>query len=34
MPEELKDRHYFILSGIGNEKKIQEFLDYLKDNLK
>ena len=30
MPEELKDRHYFKLSGTGEEKKIQEFLDYLK----
>ena len=28
--EELKDRHYFKLSGTGEEKKIQEFLDYLK----
>ena len=34
MPEELKDKHYFKLSGTGNEKKIQEFLDYLKENLK
>lgn len=33
MPEELKDRHYFKLSETGNEKKIQEFLDYLKDSL-
>ena len=33
MPEELKDRHYFKLSGTGNEKKILEFLDYLKNNL-
>ena len=30
MPEELKDRHYFKLSETGEEKKIQEFLDYLK----
>lgn len=30
MPKELKDRHYFHLSGTGNEKKIQEFLDWLK----
>ena len=34
MPEELQDKHYFKLSGTGNEKKIQEFLDYLKKNLK
>ena len=34
MPDELKDKHYFKLSGTGNEKKIQEFLDYLKENLK
>ena len=34
MPEELKAKHYFKLSGTGNEKKIQEFLDYLKENLK
>lgn len=34
MPEELKDRKYFRLSGTGEEKKIQEFLNYLKDNLK
>ena len=34
MPEELKDRKYFKLSGTGNEKRIQEFLNYLKDNLK
>ena len=32
MPEALKDKHYFKLAGTGNEKKIQEFLDYLKDN--
>ena len=30
MPEQLKDRKYFKLSGTGNEKKIQEFLNYLK----
>lgn len=30
MPEELKNKHYFQLSGTGNEKKIQEFLNYLK----
>ena len=34
MPEELQGKHYFKLSGIGNEKKIQEFLAYLKKNLK
>ena len=34
MPDELKNKQYFKLSGTGNEKKIQEFLDYLKDNLK
>lgn len=34
MPKELQDRHYFKLSGTGNEKKIQAFLNYLKDNLK
>ena len=34
MPEELKDRKYFKLSEIVNEKRIQEFLNYLKDNLK
>ena len=34
MPEELKDKKYFKLSGTGNEKRIQEFLNYLKDNLK
>ena len=34
MPEELKDKKYFKLSGTGNEKKIQEFLNYLKENLK
>lgn len=34
MPEELKDRKYFKLSETGNEKRIQEFLNYLKDNLK
>ena len=30
MPEELKNKHYFQLSGTGNEKKIQEFLNHLK----
>ena len=34
MPKELQDKHYFKLSGTGNEKKIQAFLNYLKDNLK
>lgn len=34
MPKELKNKHYFKLSGTGNEKKIQDFLNYLKDNLK
>lgn len=34
MPEALKDKHYFKLSGTGNEKKIQEFLKYLKENVK
>ena len=34
MPEQLKNRKYFKLSGTGNEKKIQEFLDFLKENLK
>ena len=34
MPEELKNKHYFKLSGTGNEKNIQQFLDYLKNNLK
>ncbi|HIT22692.1 MAG TPA: replication-associated recombination protein A [Candidatus Scybalousia intestinigallinarum] len=34
MPEALKDKHYFKLSGTGNEKKIQEFLKYLKEHVK
>ncbi len=34
MPDELKNKHYFKLSGTGNEKNIQQFLDYLKNNLK
>ena len=34
MPKELKDRTYFKLSGTGSEVKIQNFLQYLKDNLK
>lgn len=33
MPPELKDRHYFQLSETGNEKRIAEFLKYLKDHL-
>ena len=32
MPEKLKDRHYFQLSEMGNEKRIQAFLDYLRKN--
>ena len=34
MPKELQDRHYFKLAGIGNEKEIQKFLDYLKESNK
>lgn len=34
MPPELKDRRYFRLSETGNEKRISEFLKYLRDNLK
>jgi len=34
MPPELKDRHYFKLSETGNEKRIAEFLKFLKSNLK
>ena len=34
MPKELENKRYFKLSGTGNEKKIQEFLDYLRKNLK
>ena len=34
MPDELKNIKYFKLSGTGNEKKIQEFLNYLKNNMK
>ncbi len=34
MPDELKDKKYFELSGTGKEKKIQEFLNYLKNNMK
>lgn len=31
MPKELQDRKYFKLSGTGNEKKIDEFLNFLKE---
>ncbi len=34
MPPELKDKHYFKLCGTGNEKRIGEFLNFLKSNLK
>ncbi len=34
MPEQLSQRHYFDLSQMGNEKRIQTFLDYLNNNLK
>lgn len=34
MPPELKDRRYFKLSETGNEKRIVEFLKFLKNNLK
>ncbi len=33
MPPELKNTKYFHLSGMGNEKRIAEFLKYLKNNL-
>ena len=33
MPPELNDRHYFKLSDSLNEKRIAQFLKYLKDNL-
>ena len=33
MPDEL-DHHYFNLSQMGSEKRIQAFLDYLKRNTK
>ncbi len=33
MPPELKDVHYFNLAGTGNEKRIDKFLKFLKDNL-
>lgn len=33
MPDELKDRHYFNLSTMGYEKRIQAFLEHLKSNL-
>lgn len=32
MPKELAHRHYFELSDMGNEKRIQAFLDYLRKN--
>ena len=32
MPKELAHRHYFELSEMGNEKRIQAFLDYLRKN--
>ena len=32
MPKELAHRHYFELSEMGNEKRIQDFLDYLRKN--
>ena len=32
MPESLKDRHYFNLSNMGYEKRIQAFLEHLKGN--
>lgn len=34
MPPEFKDRQYFQLSKTGNEKRIAEFLQFLKNNLK
>lgn len=34
MPEELSNRHYFQLAQMGNEKSIQKYLDYLKNNMK
>ena len=33
MPEELKNRHYFEPSTMGYEKRIQAFLDHLKESL-
>ncbi len=33
MPHELGEKHYFKLSGTGNEKKIQEFLEYLQNGI-
>ena len=32
MPKELSNRHYFQLTQMGNEKSIQKFLDYLREN--
>ena len=34
MPDELDHHHYFNLSQMGSEKRIQAFLDYLKKNTK
>ena len=34
MPDELDHHHYFNLSQMGSEKRIQAFLDYLKNNTK
>ena len=31
MPDELDHHHYFNLSQMGSEKRIQAFLDYLKE---
>ena len=33
MPKELSNRHYFQLTQMGNEKSIQKFLDYLRENI-
>lgn len=33
MPDEIKNRHYFKLSNMGYEKRIEAFLEHLKDNL-
>lgn len=32
MPKELSNRHYFQLTQMGNEKSVQKFLDYLREN--
>lgn len=34
MPDELSNKHYFQLAQMGNEKSIQKYLDYLKNNMK